>query len=221
MRVAIGVLAAVVVGALLGRISAPSGPPSSSALSPKAASPSPGPTRKKAGVGVGFSRTRKGAVLAAGSYQQAFADKAILRPKALRERIEAVATPGFGPVMLEANEPGAARLAAGAFGQGVRGGVKSAFFGVPVGYRLLSFSPSRAVVETWGFSLIGNVGAVEPTAFFGLARTELVWMGGDWKIADTRASFGPTPKLGSARPGGEGVGLVELTKELRPYGLAP
>jgi hypothetical protein len=172
-------------------------------------------------VGVGFSRSPQGAVLAAGSYQQAFADKAILRPGELRRRIEVVATPQFERAMLEANEPGAARLAAGNFGQDIRTGVPSAFFGVPVAYRLLSFSASRAVVQTWGFSLIGNLSAVEPTAYFGLARTELIWTEGDWKIADTRASFGPTPRLGSPRPGGEGIGLVELIEELRPYGLAP
>lgn len=222
MRVAIGVLAAVAIGLLLGRVTAPApySPPSSSAPL-EAALPSPGPTRKSVGVGVGFSRTREGAILAAGSYQQAFASKAILRPGVLRRRIEVVAAPSFEQRMLEANEPGTERLARGSFGQGVRAGVPSAFLGVPVGYRLLSYSPSRAVVETWGFSLIGNLSAVEPTAYFGLSRTELIWLEGDWKIADTRASFGPTPRLGSPRPGGEGIGLVELTKELQPYGLAP
>lgn len=211
------VLLAFTLGVVAGRLTAPS----ASHHSPVAASPPPGPTSKSVGVGVGFSRTRTGAILAAGSYQQAFADAAVLRPGELRRRIETVATEGFAPVMLEANEPGAARLARGPFGEGIRAGVPSAFFGVPVAYRLLSFTPSRAVVRTWGFSLLGNVSSVEPTAYFGLARTELAWVAGDWKIADTRASFGPTPRLGSPRPGGEGLGLIELTKELRPYDIAP
>jgi hypothetical protein len=219
MRLALAVLIALSLGALLGRTSAPSASPSTP--SPKAASPSPGPTRKTAGVGVGFSRTRQGAVLAAGSYQQAFADEAILRPGELRRRIGAVATPGFAPVMLEANVPGTARLARGAFGEGVRAGVKSVFLGVPVSYRLLAYTPKRAVVQTWGFTLLGNVSSVEPQAYFGLSRTVLVWVKGDWKIAKTRASFGPTPRLASPRPGGEGLGLVELTKELHRYGVAP
>lgn len=218
MRVAIGVLAAAVLGFVAGLALAPS---SSSPAVLKAGSPSPGLTQQWAGEGSGFPRTREGAVLAAGSYQQAFAEKAILDPAELRQRVEDLATPGFEQTMLEANEPGAARLDRSAFGDGIRGGLASAFFAVPVGYRLLSFSPSRAVVQTWGFTLIGNVSAVEPTAFFGLAKTELVWLEGKWKIADTRAAFGPTPKLGSPRPGGEGLGLVELTEELTPYGLAP
>lgn len=218
MRLALAVLIAVVLGVFLGRASAPSEPTPSA--SPKAA-PSPGPTRKSAGVGVGFSRTREGAALAAGSYQQAFADKAMLRPGELRRRIAAVATPHFAAVMLEANEPGTARLAQGAFGEGIRTGVQSVYLGVPVSYRLLAYSPTRAVVQTWGFTLLGNVSSVEPEAFFGLARTVLVWSEGDWKIADTRASFGPTPRLASPRPGGEGLGLVELAEELRRYGVAP
>jgi hypothetical protein len=216
MRLALAVLIALALGALVGRVSAPS-----SSASPKAVPPTPGPTRKSVGVGVGFSRTRQGAVTAAGSYQQAFADKAILRPGVLRRRIEVVATPRFAPVMLEANEPGTARLARGAFGEGVRAEVQSAFFGVPVAYRVLSYSPERAVVQTWGFTLLGNVTSVEPSAFFGLARTALVWMDGDWKIAETRASFGPTPRLATPRPGGEGLGLIELSEELHPYGVAP
>lgn len=219
MRTAVAAIAAVLAGLLLGRLSAPGPDPQSP--SPHTATPTPGPTSQRAGVGVGFPRTRQGAVLAAGSYQQAFADKAILRPGELRRRVEAVATPGFAPTMIRANLSGAERLGRGAFGAGVRAGVPSAFFGVPVAYRLLEFTRSRAVVQTWGFSLLGNVGAVEPTAYFGLARTELVWQRGDWRIATTRASFGPTPRLGSPRPGGEGIGLVELTGELEPYGIAP
>lgn len=215
MRLVLVALIAVVVGVLLGRVSTPTPSP------PKAAPPSPGPTSESVGVGVGFSHTREGVVLAAGSYQQAFADKAVLRPDELRRRIEVVATPRFAPVMLEANEPGASRLRLSPFGEGVRAQVLSAYFGVPVAYRLLAYTPNRAVVQTWGFTLLGNVTSVEPTAYFGLGRTVLVWMDGDWKIADTRASFGPTPRLTSPRPGGEGLGLVELTQELRPYGLAP
>lgn len=217
MRVAIGVLAAVLLGLLAGRASAPSSSPSP----PAKALPSPGPTRERAGAGVGFAHTREGAALAAGAYQQAFADPAILSRAELRRRIAAVATPRFAPVMAKANEPGRARLARGPFGQGLRREVQSVFLGVPVSYRVLSYSPQRAVVQTWGFTLLGNVTSVEPSAYFGLARTALVWRAGDWKIAGTRASFGPTPRLATPRPGGEGLGLVELSEEFRRYGVAP
>jgi hypothetical protein len=216
MRLALAVLLAVAVAFALGRASAPTAAPV-----PLQAGPRPGPTRESVGVGVGFSHNRQGAIGASAAYQQAFADRAILRPGVLRRRIEAVATPHFAPKMLASNEGGTARLAQGAFGEDARGGVPSVFLGVPISYRVLSFSAERAVIQTWGFTLLGNVSSVEPTAYFGLARTVLVWMEGDWKIADTRASFGPTPRLGTPRPGGEGLGLVELTKELHRYGVAP
>lgn len=221
MRVAIGVLLAIIFGLLVGRLSASASSSPSTAAVLKPVSPTTGASREVAGVPVGFPRSRPGAVLAAGSYQQAFADRSVLRPGALRRRIKVVATPDFASAMVQANEAGTARLAAGPFGQGLRAGVKSAFFGVPVAYRLVSYTPQRAVVETWGFSLIGNVASLEPTAYFGLGRTVLVWEGGDWKIAGTRASFGPTPRLASPREGGEGIGLVKLIEELRPYGIAP
>jgi hypothetical protein len=217
VRLALGIVLAVFLGFLIGRTSAPSVP----ATPPKAAFPAPGPTSKVAGVGVGFPRTREGVALATATYQQAFADRAVLSPQELHRRVEVVATPQFASVMLEANRPGAARLRQSAFGKGLRHGVPSAYFGVPVAYRVLSFSPSRAIVQTWGFTLLGNLTSVEPTAYFGLARTELVWMEGDWKIAGTRASFGPTPRLASRRPGAEGLSLVELTQELSRYGVAP
>lgn len=221
MRRVIAVLISVLVGIVAGRLSAPdsSAPPQQPPL--KAGSPPPGLTSKWAGGGVGFPRTRQGAALAAGSYQEAFAEAAILRPGELRRRVREVATPAYAPVMLAANRPGTGRLARGAFGTELGAGVPSVFLGVPVGYRILSFSPGRAVVRTWGLTLLGNVGAVEPTAYFGLARTVLVWLDGRWRIADTRASFGPTPRLGTPRPGGEGLGLVELLGELHRYGVAP
>jgi len=217
-RLALGLAAALVVGLFIGRAtSAPdnAGPSSS----PESAAP--GPTSEKAGVAVGFARTREGAILAAANYQEAFADEKVLDPGELRRRIRVVATAEFAPVMLEANTPGTERLRVGAFSEGVRGEVPSAYFGVPVAYRLLSYGPDRAVVRTWGFTLLGNVSSVEPTAYFGLSRTVLTWRDGDWKIEDTRASFGPTPRLATPRPGGEGLGLVELTKELHRYGVAP
>ncbi len=207
------IVAVALVAAALGRLSAPAQRPS--------AVPSPGPSHLVAGVGVGYAHTKAGATLAAARYQQAFADAAILRPGVLRARVAAVATPDFAPTMLAANSPGVRRLASGPFGKGLRGGVETIYVGVPVGYRVLAYSPGRAVVRIWGFTLLGNASSVEPSAYFGLSRTALVWSEGDWKIADTRASFGPTPRLVTPRRGEEGFGLIDLTRELAPYGIAP
>lgn len=212
------ILGAVLVGGfVLGRVFAP-GERSPAPLLPD----SPGPTRfVSGGVGVGYARTRAGAVAANANYQQAFADAAVLRRGELRRRIEAVATPAYAPQMIARNEPGVRRLAAGPIGVGLREKVATAFFGTPVLYRVLSYSANRAVIRTWGFTVIGNATSAEPEAYFGTSRTELVWLDGDWKIARTSAAFGPTPRLLTPREGGEGFGLVDLLKEMRRYAVGP
>jgi len=123
--------------------------------------------------------------------------------------------------MIAGNEPGARRLAVGVLGRGMREKVPTAYFGMPVLYRVLSYSVQRAVIRTWGFTVVGNSTLAEPGGYFGTSRTELVWVDGDWKIADTRAAFGPTPRLVSPREGGEGFELVDLLEGMRRYAVAP
>jgi len=217
MRRALLLAAVGVLGLLAGRLSAQG----DSSPSPHAPD-SPGPTRQgSGGVGVGYPHTRAGALAANAGYQQAFADTAILRLDELRRRVEAVATPTYAPAMLAANEPGARRLAQGTLGAGVRQKVPTAYLGVPVSYRLVSYSPRRAVIETWGFTVLGNATTAEPAAYFGTSRTVLAWSEGDWKIAATRAAFGPTPRLASPREGGEGFELVDLLEQMERYAVAP
>jgi hypothetical protein len=215
MRWALGILAILALGVLIGRASAPS------AGGGDAFTRSPGPSREIAGVGVGYAHTRAGAILAVARYQQALSDVAILRPGALRRRIDAVATPDFAATMLAANTPGTERLAAGALGEGLRHHVQTIFAGVPIGYRVLSYSPERARILNWGFTLLGNASAVEPSAYFGVARIEVAWQAGDWKIANSRAAFGPTPRLATPRGPSEGFSVIDLAQRLHSYGIAP
>jgi hypothetical protein len=217
MRRALPIAAAVCLGLLAGRITA-CGQPNPQPPNPA----SPGPTRQAVGgVGVGYAHTRAGALTANACYQQAFADAEILRPRVLRERIEAAATTEYAPAMIAANEPGARRLAQGVLGAGLREGTPTIYLGVPIYYRVLSYSPARAVIRTWGFTILGNATTAEPGAYFGSSRTVLEWVEGDWKIAATRAAFGPTPRLVTPRSGGEGFELVDLIEGMRPYAVAP
>ncbi|HEX6689400.1 MAG TPA: hypothetical protein VF085_12170 [Solirubrobacterales bacterium] len=206
---------ALAVGLLLGRSLSPSDPERAAAPASAAAA------RSIAGVPVGFPPTAAGAAGAVASYQRAFATPAILRPGVLRAQIEAVATPDYAGAMLAANSPGAERLAAGPLGVGLRRGLRTLYAAVPIGYRIESYRPGRARVLTWGFTLLGNASSVAPSAYFGLTHTEVVWMDGRWKIAETRAGFGPTPKLGT-KPGALGAyRVIDVARELRSYALAP
>lgn len=209
------VLAALAIGLLIGRRSAPSG--SVRAEAPAEA----GAARTLAGVPVDFPRSADGAAGAVAAYQRAFASASILRPGVLRERIEAVATPDYVAKMLAANSPGQERIAAGPIGQGLADGLQTLYTAVPIGYRVESFSPQRARILTWGFTLLGNASAVEPAAYFGLTHTELVWTGGEWKIAETQAGFGPTPKLATSPGPLGGYDVMSVATQLKSYELAP
>lgn len=191
-----------------------SGSPSPAAAAPAAE------LESRSGVPVGFPQTREGAAAAAAAYQRAFASPSILRPGVLRERIEAVATPGYVAQMLAANR-GIAGLRAGPIGTGLADGLQTIYAATPIGYAVRSFEPNRASILTWGFTLLGNAESVEPAAYFGTSTTELVWTSDGWRIASTRSGFGPTPRLATEPVPGGGFAVLRLARELRSYELAP
>jgi hypothetical protein len=168
-----------------------------------------------------YPHSRTGAALAMAAYQRALADPAILRPGVLKKRIEAIATPDYAPKMLEANQPGTNRLMAGPVGEGVRSGTPTAYFGVPIAYRTISYTPERARIQNWGFTMLGNVSTVEPAAYFGTGTMELVWQEGRWKVASTQGAFGPSPETRTPQDGAEGFELQDLARDFHPYGIAP
>ena len=213
--VLVGVLA---LGWVIGRAGAGSAP-GAEPTAVGSAAPSNGRTR--AGIPVGFPDTPRGAAAAVAAYQDAFASPRILGAGVMRERIEAVATPDYAGEMLAANTPGRERSAAAPIGAGVVAGIQTLYSAVPIGYEVEAFTSERARILTWGFTLLGNAAAVEPTAYFGLTHTELSWVEDSWRISATRAGFGPTPRLASA-PGPLGpYSVVDLASGLRSYDPAP
>jgi hypothetical protein len=218
LRRAIPLFAALLLGVLMGRATAPGSPSPAPVRTP---APAASPARTEAGVPVSFPETPAGAATAAAAYQQSFAAPEILRPGVLRARVEAVATPDYAAKMLEANGPGLERLAAGPIGVGLAHGLRTLYAAVPIGYRVLGYEPGRAEVETWGLTLLGNAGSVQPAAYFGLSHTELAWVGGRWRIAATESGFGPTPRL-ATKPGPlGGYDVLDLARSLRSYAPAP
>ncbi|HJZ38053.1 MAG TPA: hypothetical protein VJ204_17415, partial [Solirubrobacterales bacterium] len=177
--------------------------------------------RPEPGVRTGFPETSSGAAAAIAAYQQAFARPAILRPGVLESRIRAVATPDYAARMLAANEPGTERIAAGPIGVGLEHDVTTIYRAVPIGYKILSFGHGEAEVETWGLTIVGDLGSVEPAAWFGTSRTDLQWEAGRWRIAEIESGFGPTPAAGTRPDPAGGYEAAELAKELKGYALAP
>jgi hypothetical protein len=157
-----------------------------------------------------YPHSKDGAIVAAAAYQRALANPAILRPGGLKKRVEAIATPDYADKMLEANQPGTDRLMAGPLGEGVQRGAPTVYAGVPIAYRVLSYAPDRARIQNWGFTIVGNVSTVEPVAYFGTGTIELEWQDGRWKIASSKAAFGPTPQTSTPEKGAEGFELQDL-----------
>jgi hypothetical protein len=212
------ILGALLVGILLGRVTAPEHPAPTPVRAPV---PFPSGARTESGVPVSFPETPAGAAAAIAAYERSFAGPRILRPGILRARVEAVSTPDYAAKMLEANGPGVERLAAGPIGVGLAHGLRTLYAAVPIGYRVTDYEPGRAEVETWGMTLLGNAGSVQPAAWFGLSHTELAWVGGRWRIAATESGFGPTPRL-ATKPGPlGGYDVLELAHSLRSYVLSP
>jgi hypothetical protein len=220
LRRAALLLAALVAGVLLGRVTAPDPP---APLPPAVRGAPAGGTgaRTAAGVPVSFPETPAGAAEAAAAYQQAFAGPRILAPGVLRARVAALATPDYAATMLAANGPGTERLAAGPIGVGLAHGLRTIYAAVPVGYRVERYEPGRARVETWGLTLLGNAGSVEPAAYFGLSHTELAWAGGRWRIASIESGFGPTPRLATEPGPLGGYDVLDLARSLHSYALEP
>ncbi len=208
---ALAVAVAFAIGALLGH----------SGSQAASGSDSTEPTHSVAGVPLGYPHSAAGAAAAVAGYQRAFADPTILHPAVLRQRIDLVATPDYAATMFAANSPGERRIAAGPIGEGIAHGIQTLYVAVPIGYRVESYSPARARILTWGFTLLGNASAVEPGAYFGLTHTELAWQGGEWKIAATRGGFGPTPKIETKGGRLGGFDVLELARRLRSYGAMP
>jgi hypothetical protein len=212
------VVAVLALGLLLGRVSAQS---SSSPTYERAPATSRSGARSESGVRTGFPETPSGAAAAIAAYQQAFARPAILRPGVLEARIKAVATPDYAARMLAANEPGTERLAGGPIGVGLEHGIRTIYMAVPIGYKVLSYRHGQAEVETWGLTIVGDLGSVEPAAWFGTSRTDLAWEDGRWRIADIESGFGPTPAAGTRPDPAGGYEAAELAKGLKGYALAP
>jgi hypothetical protein len=168
-----------------------------------------------------YPHSKDGAIVAAAAYQRALANSAILRPGGLKRRVEAIATPEYVDEMLEANQPGTNRLMAGPLGEGVQQGVPTVYIGIPIAYRVLAYAPDRARIQNWGSTIVGNVSTVRPVAYFGTGTIELVWQDGQWKIASSKAAFGPTPQTSTPEKGAEGFELQDLADDFRLYGVAP
>ncbi len=216
----LAVVAALLIGVLLGRLTA-GGDEATPAPDQGGQASAAGPARSANGVPIGYARSRAGAVLAATNFVSVLSSPAMLDDAQRAAAIRQMATSAFAPRLLTQTAAANRQLAAGPLGTGLRQGDATVFQGAQLGYRLVDFSGERATVSVWTVAIIGNTGAVAPQVGWQTNTFELVWQDGDWRLDGYRGRPGPTPGTPEGTELTEGPEFVERVRQLRGYRNVP
>lgn len=158
------------------------------------------PTRLDHGVPVGWPHTQQGAVAAVAAYGEALNDPRVLFSRDRRSAVvKAIGTPRYIRTFQGSGGRALDELSrTNAIAQGIAQGAQTVFFGVPLSYRVNSYTPARAVITNWSVGVVGNDTGSAPTATWQTTTTAVVWSDGDWKVdVVDSSSEGPTPRLES------------------------
>lgn len=182
----------------------------------------PGPTRTRAGVPVGYARTREGAVAAATAYIKVLSSPLILDERRRRDAVEVLADPRTRQQQLDALETGAPAIA-----QSLRlppgggtGGTPVLLQTIPVRVRVEAFTADTATVAVWQTSLGGTTNGVPVLQRWGTTTVKLRWVDGDWKQVEARSSPGPVPLADDAQPTAASE-LIGKVGDYEEYQYAP
>lgn len=210
---ALATLAALIVGLVVGRTTAPDD--TTVAPSRRAPEVSSAPTGQRAGVPTGYPRTAQGATAALLNDSVVLSRLLLESPERRRAALGAFATPRYAAQL----EPRLARARASAeaspLGPALSGQGTAIYRGAPLGYRVTAFTPEEAWIETWAFGLV-STDTVAPVMTFQTATSTMRWQDGDWKLAGSTTQPGPTPRVSGATTTGRSfVGGAGRLRELR------
>jgi len=197
----VSALLLVTLGIALGRASAPDhSPEARDGPHRDPVSTGLGPRKTIDGVGVGWQRSRDGAVAAATGYLIGINSRAYVADPAKRRRIlEAIAVPDQRATLAKRagtvvrpeapGDPFAAAFAAPK---------SSAWRLVPMGYRVDSYDDNAARISVWAVQVAAGVGSanVPATARWSTTTLPLVWSEKDWKLDLISAHSVPGPSPG-------------------------
>lgn len=217
LPIVVGIVAALVVGLIVGRATAPDAPSTERPATPNAAGT--GPTREQAGVPVGYARSSQGAAAALLNYSVVLSRLLLEPPERRGAALDVLATPEFATET--ARQLQRARTAAeqGPLGPALRGDGTAIYRGGPLGFRVVRFSREEAVVDTWAFGVVAADPGLDPQMTFQTATSTLVWRNGDWKLAASRSRPGPAPRVTGPRVSGRA--FVDGAGRLRELRYAP
>ncbi|HWL43135.1 MAG TPA: hypothetical protein VNQ73_09335 [Ilumatobacter sp.] len=150
-----------------------------------------GPAGEAAGMPVGFSGTRDGAVAAAVAYAGASQRWLYFDDDEIAAAVGVLATSAAaGRLTAEVvSEVGLARDALGQSSGRVWWLVH------PLATRVEFFTGDAARVSVWTVTVLAASGVALPQSEWMIVTIDLAWDDGDWRIDDVRSALGPTPIL--------------------------
>jgi hypothetical protein len=174
------VLLVFAVGLAFGRLTSPSDGPEPIPIDPlpeASSDPAPSPVENP---GPSASRTRAGAARTAAQTLSSLADPRLLSsPHARRTVVARIAPPDYRAELAPLFERTYAYLDEFLGEAADRGEVVLQM--TPLGYRVESFSATRASVAVWQVTLLASPERA-PIAAWSTSRAELVWSAGRWRV---------------------------------------
>jgi hypothetical protein len=185
-------LLALIVGLLVGRLTAPD----DRANQPPPRASGPGPSRIVDGVPLGYAHSRAGAVAALLNYGVVLGDPHTLLDRARRAMVlRLVATDRYASTFQGRGAAALEQARRGPLGRGLATGARTIYLASPIAYRVISYDGRTARIDGWGVAVVGNDQGLAPSATWATTETVARWQDGDWKIDSVRTHDGPTPAL--------------------------
>lgn len=118
----------------------------------------------------------------------------LLDPRRRAQVLALIATPRYAATFAGAGGQALAQAERQtALGRGIASGAETVFLAVPIGYRVVSYTPARIRVIGYGLSVVANDQGLSPRATWATTVTDAVWQDGDWRVDAASSTEGPTP----------------------------
>lgn len=154
----------------------------------------PGPTAMTNGVPTGYPQSRAGAVAAAGNFVERLGGQTARDPAVRPALVKTIASSSAQAKvtdLLNGNDATVTSI----FGSPT---ADFTMISTPVSSRVVAYSDTSAVVDSWVVLTFSRPGLPLASAFWGGIRTTLVWEG-DWKVGDASPLGLPIPSTLGAK----------------------
>lgn len=203
------VVAAVLVGLLIGRVTAPDHHATTAATAP---TPDGQAARRVGTIPVGYPHSRAGAVAATLNAGAVLGDPRVLLDPARRTRaLSLLATSRYAKTFTGSGAAALEQARNAPLGRGLQSGAQTISLTSPLAYRVVAYDGVSAKVLGWGVAVVGNDRGLVPSASWATTTTALRWQAGDWKIDAASSQPGPTPGLDGQQPAGADAFIAGLS----------